>query len=155
MLHRELGGANLGDGADRIGQGGLEAPRGVARVDVALGGKTQDHLLALGVRHHALEDAFDDEVLLHRPVSLVLERFALGRVRDFEQGLELLPLGGAEMTQDQVLPQLQPDDTGFRVAIEGGHGNSLRCGRAAGDTIEYNRKFLIPIKAANRPTAYI
>jgi hypothetical protein len=37
------------------------------------------------------------------------------------------------MHQNQVLTQLHPYDSGFRVAIEGGHGCSLHRGSAAGE----------------------
>jgi len=57
--------------------------------------------------------------------------------------------------EHEILPQLEPDDFRFRVLVEGGHGCSLRRGRDAAKTIEYNRKFLILVKVADGPTIYI
>mgnify|MGYP006208000843 CR=1 FL=1 len=59
---------------------------------VALVGKAQDHLLGLGIRDHALEDAVEHEVLLHLVHALVQQVLALRAIDDFEAVLELAPL---------------------------------------------------------------
>ena len=65
--------------------------------------------------------------------ALKLEQLPLGIVHHLEQRLDLPPLGGVEMLEDEVLTQLHPYDPGFRVAVEGGHGYSLQRGGAAGE----------------------
>ena len=68
-----------------------------------LRGEAQDHLLALGVGDHALEDAVEDEELLHLVGALVHQQVALAVVGDRQQRLELVPLRAAVMpSQDEV-----------------------------------------------------
>ncbi|MNC88228.1 hypothetical protein D3C83_40230 [compost metagenome] len=85
----------------------------------------------------------------------MLEQFPLGIIDDLEQGLELPPLRGLEMLENEVLPQLEADDLRFRVLGEQGHLDSLRRGKAAGGTGEYTRMFLTGVKAAAPAQAYI
>ena len=65
------------------------------------------------------------------------------------------------MPQDQVLPQLYPDNAGIRVLEEGGHACAARCGgkvRGVGSITrdaEYNRGFLTMVKDKNPETSYI
>ncbi|MNC85974.1 hypothetical protein D3C83_16010 [compost metagenome] len=137
LLHGQFGHPHLGDGADRIRYGGLQAPGGIARVDIAFSGEAQDHFLALGVRHHALQDALDDEILLHGPVALMLEQVALRVVGDFEQRLEFAPLRGLDVLEDEVLPQLNADDLGFGMECEQGHDGGRGLSAAAEEYSEF------------------
>jgi hypothetical protein len=86
----------------------------------------------------------------------MLEPFALGIIHHLEQRLELPPLRGVEVLQDEVLPQLQPHNLRFRMAVEGGHEVARSAAtRKHGVEAEYNGKFLIEVKAKPAAGAYI
>ena len=118
---RQLGHAGLGDAGDGVRRGRVEAPGGVARLDLALGRKAQDHLLGLGVGDDALEQAVEHEVLLHLVHALVQQEVALAAVDDVEQVFDLAPLVVGEVGQHDVLPELQADDVAFGVLDEQRH----------------------------------
>ena len=113
------------------GIGFLQPPRRIARVDVAFGGEAQDHFLALGIRHDALQDPLDDEILLHRVVALVLQGLVFGVIGDFEERLELEPLLRGEALQHEVFAQFDAQHAYIGVKYQRSHaviieGNEAR-----------------------------
>ena len=112
------------EGNDAVGGQRVQAPGGVAGVHFGLGGQTQDHLLAFRIADHAFENAFEDENLFHVGRTLGHEHGALGVLDDFEFGLKLLPGGGAELAQCQILPKLGANADALGVRRDAGHGGA-------------------------------
>jgi hypothetical protein len=129
--HRQLGDPRLGQADDAVRRRRVEAPRGVARLDVALLGEAQDHLAAVGVGDDALQDAVEHEVLLHLVHPLVEQGLALGAIDHLQVRLELVALGVEHLLQHDVLRQLRADDVALRMGLEGYRWHSVAAARAS------------------------
>ena len=112
--------ARTGHGDDRVRHRRSQPPRGVGSVHLGFGGEAQDHLAALGVAHHALHHALEDEELLHLLVALAHQRVALAVVGHQRQRLELRPLRLAHSLQQEVLPASAGDAVAFGMVGDRG-----------------------------------
>jgi len=125
LRHRQLGGARLGDGDDRVGYRRAQAPGRERRIHLGFGREPQDHLVTLGIRHHPLDHSFEDEELHHLLVALPGKAVSLAVFADREQGFERVPLLRPHVLQEQVFAQLQAQGIALRVAGDGAHAEPL------------------------------
>lgn len=121
LLHRQFGDAHFGDCDDAVGHRRSQPPGGVGRVHVGFGGEAQDHLLALRIADHALENAVENEDLFHGAVALMHQQIALAEISNLEPALQFCAGGRGHFVQDQVLPELQADGVVLRVRLDGRH----------------------------------
>jgi len=77
----------------------------------------------------ALEDAVQDEELLHVRGALADQRLALSVLGDLELRLQIVPGGRRHFAQNEVLLELQPDRVALWMIDYCRHGRDQR-GRA-------------------------
>ena len=114
---RQLRHAGLGDADDAVGRGRAQPPGGVAGFHVALVGEAQDHFLGLLVGHHALEDAVEDEVLLHLVHALVQQESPLLQSTITRCGSSSAICAAVMPFSSDVLRQLNANDVSFGMVI--------------------------------------
>ena len=72
--------------------------------------KPENHLLGLVIGHHALQDALQNEILLHLTHTLVQQKIAFFAIDDDQHGLQFGTLLGSHAPQNDVLTELDSNN---------------------------------------------